>query len=115
MLRAHAVAYRAIHEIQPEARVSYALHYRPMFPKRSWSPLDRLMCNIRYNGLNMGFPTGISTGVMKTPVGKFQIPEAKGTQDYFGLNYYSVDTVWFDLRNRKELVHRFWLLLKMPT
>jgi beta-glucosidase len=103
MLRAHAAAYRAIHEIQPEARVGYAHHYRPMTPKRPWSPLDRLMRNIRYNGLNLAFPTGISTGVMKTPVGKFKIPEAKGTQDYFGLNYYSVDTVGFDLRNRKEL------------
>jgi len=103
MLRAHALAYRAIHEIQPEARVGYAHHYRPMVPKRPWSPLDRLMRNIRYNGLNMAFPTGISTGVMKSPVGNFRVPEAKGTQDYFGLNYYSVDTVGFDLRNSKEL------------
>ena len=30
MLRAHAAAYRAIHEIQREARVGYALHFRPM-------------------------------------------------------------------------------------
>lgn len=103
MLRAHAAAYRAIHEIQPEARVGYAHHYRPMVPKRPWFPLDRLARSIRYNGLNMGFPTGISTGVMKTPVGVYRVPEAKGTQDYVGLNYYSVDTVWFDLRNSKEL------------
>lgn len=103
MLRAHAAAYRTIHEIQHEARVGYAHHYRPMVPKRPWSPLDQLMRYIRSNGLNMAFPSGISTGVMRTPLGKFQIPEAKGTQDYFGLNYYSVDTVWFDLRNRKEL------------
>jgi beta-glucosidase len=61
------------------------------------------MRNIRYNSLNMAFPSGISTGVMRTPIGKFQIPEAKGTQDYFGLNYYSVDTVWFDLRNPKTM------------
>jgi beta-glucosidase len=103
MLRGHAAAYHAIHEIQPESRVGYAHHYRPMVPKRAWNPLDRLMRNIRYNGLNMAFPTGISKGVMKTPIGNFRIPEAKGTQDYFGLNYYSVDTVWFDIRNRNEL------------
>ena len=30
MARAHAAAYRLIHQIQPEARVGYALHYRPM-------------------------------------------------------------------------------------
>ena len=33
MIRAHAAAYRAIHELQPEARVGYALHYRPMVPR----------------------------------------------------------------------------------
>ena len=103
MLRGHAAAYRAIHELQPESRVGYALHYRPMVPRLSWSPLDRLMRNVRYNGLNMGFPTAISTGVMKSPVGNINVPEAKGTQDYLGLNYYSVDTVWFDLFKPDEL------------
>jgi len=103
LLRGHAVAYRTIHEIQPEARVGYAHHYRPMVAKRAWSPLDLLMRKIRYDGLNMGFPSGISSGVMKSPVGNFRIPEAKGTQDFLGLNYYSVDTVSFHLGKSKEL------------
>ncbi len=103
MLKGHAAAYRAIHELQPEARAGYALHYRPMVPRLSWSPLDMLMRNIRYSGVNSGFPTAISTGVMKTPLGNFNIPEAKGTQDYLGLNYYSVDTVWFDLAKAGEM------------
>ncbi|NWF65193.1 MAG: glycoside hydrolase family 1 protein [Chloroflexi bacterium] len=103
MLRGHAAAYRAIHELQPESRVGYALHFRPMAPRTGWNPLDRLMRNIRYEGVNMGFPTGISSGVMKTPLGSFNIPEAKGTQDYLGLNYYSVDTVWFDLAKAGEM------------
>lgn len=103
MLRGHAAAYRAIHQIQPEARVGYAHHHRPMVARRKWSPLDALMLRIRYEGLNMAFPSGISTGVMKTPLGKFQIPEAKGTQDYLGLNYYSVDTVSFHTGKRAEL------------
>ena len=103
LLRAHAVAYHAIHEIQPEARVGYAWQYRPMQPRTSWSPLDRLVTSIRSNGLNIAFPTGVSTGVMKTPIGNFRIPEAKGTQDYFGLNYYTAEAVWFDLRKGKKL------------
>jgi beta-glucosidase len=103
MIRTHAAAYRAIHELQPEARVGYALHYRPMVPRLKWSPLDRLMRNIRYQGINMSFPSAISTGVMKSPVGNQNIPEAKGTQDYLGLNYYSVDTVWFDITRLTEL------------
>jgi beta-glucosidase len=106
MLRGHAAAYRAIHEIQPEARVGYALHYRPMVAKNPWSPLDVWMRNIQYNGINMAFPSGISTGVMKSPLGNVRVPEAKGTQDYFGLNYYSVDTVKFDITNPKEVFGR---------
>ncbi|MDQ2693391.1 MAG: family 1 glycosylhydrolase, partial [Chloroflexota bacterium] len=95
LLRGHAAAYHAIHQIQPEARVGYAHHHRPMVTKRSWFPLDELMRKIRYAGVNMAFPSGISTGIMSTPAGKFRVPEAKGTQDYLGLNYYSVDTVSF--------------------
>jgi len=102
MVRAHAAAYRAIHEIQSEARVGYALHYRPMV-KRSWSPLDALMRNIRYTGLNMAFPSAISTGVLRSPVGSIAVPEAKGTQDYLGLNYYSVDTISFNILKGREL------------
>ena len=103
MLRGHAAAYRAIHEIQREARVGFAHHHRPMVTKRSWSPLDGLMRNIRYQGVNMAFPSGISTGTMRTPVGNFQVPEVKGTQDFLGLNYYSVDTVSFNLGKPNEL------------
>ena len=102
MLRGHAAAYRAIHQIQPEARVGYALHYRPAVAKRPWSPLDKLMRKLRYDGVNMAFPSGIGTGVMKTPVGNFQVPEARGTQDYLGLNYYSVDTISFHLGKPRE-------------
>ncbi len=103
LLRGHAAAYHVIHQIQPEARVGYALHYRPMVPANSWSPLDRLMRNIQYSGVNLAFPTGISTGVIRTPLGKISIPQARGTQDFLGLNYYSVDTVKFDLTKAKEM------------
>ncbi len=106
MARAHAAAYHLIHEIQPEARVGYALHFRPQEPAHSWSPLDRLMRNLKFEAINIAFPSAISTGVMRSPVGKVSIPEAKGTQDYFGLNYYSVDTVAFNLFNPVELFSR---------
>jgi len=106
LARGHAAAYRAIHEIQLEARAGYALHFRPMLAARPGFPLDRLERNIHFNAINMAFPTAISTGVMRTPLGKVRIPEAKGTQDYLGLNYYSVDTVTFDLHKPGELFGR---------
>src|SRR5215213_9362058 len=103
MLKGHAAAYRAIHEIQREARVGFAHHHRPMISKRSWSPLDRLMRKLRYDAFNMAFPSGLSTGTMRSPVGNFSVPEAKGTQDFLGLNYYSVDTISFHLGKPREL------------
>jgi len=103
MLRGHAAAYRTIHEIQPESRVGYAHHHRPMAAKRAWLPLDLLMRKIRYDGVNLGFPSGISTGVMKSPIYNQRIPEAKGTQDFLGINYYSADTVSFHIGRPKEL------------
>jgi beta-glucosidase len=103
MLRGHARAYRAIHEIQPESRVGYAHHHRPMVAKRAWNPLDLLMRNIRFTGVNMAFPSAISTGVMKTPLKNIAIPEVKGLQDYLGINYYSVDTISFHLLKPNEL------------
>jgi len=106
MVRGHAAAYRAIHELQPEARVGYALHFRPQKPARSWFPLDRMMRNIKFEGINMAFPSSISTGVLQSPLGRIPVPEGKGTQDFFGLNYYTMDTVIFDLRKRSELFSR---------
>ncbi len=103
MIRGHVAAYHAIHDIQTEARVGYTLHYRPMIARNKFSPLDRLMRHIRYEGLNMAFPSAISTGVMKTPIRNTSIPQARGTQDYLGLNYYSADMVSFNIRNRKQL------------
>ncbi len=97
LLRGHAVAYRAIHEMQPEAKVGYALHYRPMVARNARSPLDTLLRKMQYNELNLTFPNAISTGVMRSILGRVNIPEAKDTQDYFGINYYSVDSVRFDL------------------
>ena len=74
-----------------------------MVPKRAWNPLDHLMRSIRYNGANMAFPSALRTGVMKTPLTKVNVPEAKGTQDFIGLNYYSVDTVSFHTGKPNEL------------
>ena len=97
LIRGHAAAYRAIHEIQPEARVGFALHYRSFVPYRAWSPLDRFVTRNIFNGVNLPFPSALASGVMRSPLGSVRIPEAKGTQDFFGFNYYTRDYVAFDL------------------
>jgi len=106
LIRGHAAAYRAIHLIQPEARVGFAHHYRSIAPHHAWSPLDRWAANNFFSGINLGFASALANGVMKSPIGSVRIPEAKGTQDYFGFNYYTREYVTFDLRKVSTLFGR---------
>ncbi|HSR20578.1 MAG TPA: family 1 glycosylhydrolase [Anaerolineales bacterium] len=106
MARAHAAAYRLIHRLQPAARVGCALHFRPTRPRWGWFPPDVLMARLRSLAINLAFPSALSTGVMRTPLGRVRMPEVRGTQDFFGLNYYSADTAWFHALRPKELFTR---------
>jgi len=98
LTRGHAAAYRTIHQIQPEARVGMALNYRSFTPHHSWSPLDKLLTKNADTLINKAFLITLAHGVMRTSLGTIRIPEAKGTQDYFGFNYYTRTRVTFDLR-----------------
>ncbi|HNK63589.1 MAG TPA: family 1 glycosylhydrolase [Anaerolineales bacterium] len=106
MIRGHAAAYHAIHLIQPEARVGFAHHHRPMLPYHSWSPLDQWLAKAFNTAINFSFPLALADGVMRSPVGSANIPEAKGTQDYFGFNYYTQEFVTFDLGEASTLFGR---------
>ena len=72
MARAHAAAYRAIHDLQAAARVGYALHFRPTAPRSGWFLPDVLVANTRSRAINLAFPSAISTGVMRTPFGRVE-------------------------------------------
>jgi beta-glucosidase len=106
LIRGHAVAYRAIHLLQPESRVGFAHHYRSVAPHHAWSPLDKFVANNFFKGINLGFASALAEGVMRSPIGSVRIPEAKGTQDYFGFNYYTREYVTFDLRKPGTLFGR---------
>jgi beta-glucosidase len=97
LLRGHARSYHAIHEIQPTARVGIAHHYRPVRPAAPWSILDRTFASLMDNIFNNAFPRALDTGRMRTAFGGVSVPEAKDTQDFFGLNYYTSDVVHFNL------------------
>lgn len=97
MVRAHAAAYHAIHSIQPAARVGFASVYRSFYPRNGKSPLDRWVARLLSKLFNEMFPLSLVTGVVSTPIGRTRLPQAKGTQDYFGLNYYTRDLVSFRL------------------
>jgi beta-glucosidase len=105
---AHAAAYHAIHEIQPEARAGIAIHYRGMTP-HSANPLDGAVARLQSRIFNDLIPLAIHDGRLRFPLGRERLPRAAGTQDYIGLNYYSSDDVSFDLRRPGDLfAHRYY-------
>jgi beta-glucosidase len=108
-VRAHAAAYHAIHRLQPTASVGWQVHIRPMLPHRAWSPLDRLAASLAQSLFN-GVYFNVSTdGVLRFPFRKKRLPEAAGTQDFLGLNYYTREYAAFSLTQGDPLfVHHFY-------
>ncbi len=107
LLRAHAAAYHAIHQIQPEAHVGFVNIYRSFLPSRPWFPLDRLATNL-VRTLNNVFPTAIRDGTVRFVTKRMRMPEVKGTQDFLGLDYYTRDYVKFDLFSKEVLSRRYY-------
>jgi len=103
ILLAHASGYHAIHSLQKEARVAIAHHYIQFQPAKSWSPLDAWATHTQAQVLNELFGGPLRTGVLRLPVARKRFPEAKGTQDFLGLNYYTRFNVRFNLLKATEL------------
>ena len=104
LLKAHAAGYRAIHDLQPEAEVGIAHHYRSFQPSDPHNPLDRIVTRFRHHGFNTVFPEAIKTGKMRMLHWRESLPEVKDTQDFFGLNYYTRESVEVDLRKPGEVL-----------
>lgn len=105
LVRGHAMAYRAIHEIQPEARVGLSMNYRSLLPATS-SPLDKFVACIQSAIFNDMFPKAAGDGKVRQLYRTIRIPEAAGTQDFLGVNYYSRDHVSFDVAEARSLFGR---------
>ncbi len=97
ILRAHAAAYHAIHQVQKTARVGMAHHYRSALPAHTWFPLDYLARAIQVDFLNDIFPLSLHTGRLHWPFFRKKMPEIKGTQDFLGINYYTRELVAFNI------------------
>ncbi|RMF48204.1 MAG: glycosyl hydrolase family protein, partial [Anaerolineae bacterium] len=106
MVRAHAAAYEAIHRLQNTARVGIALNYRGFVPARPWLPLDAWAARTQSAVYNDIFPRALRDGVFRSIGRRIAVPEAKGTQDYLGVNYYSRDMVAFTPWKPTELFAR---------
>ena len=107
LVQAHAAAYHAIHQLQPEARVGMANYYRSLQPAKPWFPLDGLV-TLLLRSLNDIFPSASRDGVVRFITRRVRVPEAKGTQDFLGIDYYTRDYVSFDLRSSELFSWRFY-------
>jgi len=93
MLRAHVLAYRAIHERRPDARVSVAQHCLALTPcdPRSW--LDRASVRVRSYLFNELFLDALHSGTLRVPGRFWERLAPHGTLDFIGVNYYTRDFV----------------------
>ena len=103
MILGHARAYQILHKNQPHALVGFSKNYRSMIPDRAWFPLDHLISNFSSNSYNNAFADTLMTGKLRFAFWKDFLPEAIGTQDYIGVNYYTRDHVKFNLLAAKDL------------
>lgn len=97
-LLAHALAYRTIHRLQPDARAGLAQHVRVFDPFRPHSILDRWAAGLQDSLFNKLVLDPPANGVLRPPLGwNTSVPQLADSQDYIGLNYYSRDMAAFDI------------------
>jgi beta-glucosidase len=106
LLKSHVLMYRAIHEEAEkrgkEARVGIAHHVRRMEPLDPTRLADRVVTSLVRGTLNDSFAHAVCSGRMYgfgdrllRLVDGFRVSEARGTQDFFGINYYGRDDLVF--------------------
>lgn len=105
LARAHAAAYRVIHQAQPGARVGWAHHYNIFDPFNPRSPLDRLPAAALDRVFNDFFPHALYRGRARFPFSLLagDLSEVRDTYDYVGINVYARDYVIFSLSHWAQL------------
>jgi beta-glucosidase len=111
LLEAHVAAYRAIKQARGDsALVGVAHHLRITDPLRAGAPGDHFAARAFARVFNDAFAIATCEGRMYGAIDAlaqrgrgFLVSEARGTQDFFGLNYYSRDMVRLSLGHAAEL------------
>ncbi len=106
LMRAHAAAYRRIHQLQPGARVGFAHNIRIFDPASPRSPLDRRVARWQDQAYNESFLAAVTRGRWLLPLGLGWAFRLRNTLDWVGLNYYTRDVVAFDRRMARQLFGR---------
>jgi beta-glucosidase len=104
LLAAHVAMYRAIKQTQGgSASVGVAHHLRVLEPERPRRVADRAGATLLRWLLNDGFARALCEGTHYGPFGMGVAEEARGSHDFFGINYYSRDLVRFDPRRPADV------------
>ena len=85
VMRGHAMVYRSLKEKRPEVRIGIAKNVTLFDPRNRWSPIDWPISRLLEWLWNGAWRNGIQKGRMLFS----NIPEAKDSLDFVGLNYYT--------------------------
>ncbi len=85
LLFAHATVYRTLKDKNPNVSIGLAKNVTLFDPKNRWSPIDWPLARLLEWFWNGAWRSGILRGRMWFK----DVPEAKGTLDFVGLNYYT--------------------------
>ncbi len=107
LVRAHAAAYHAIHELQPSARVGLAMNLRLFDPANPASPADRLLARYHHRLFNDLILLAAHDGKLRLPMRPEMVRGAAGTMDFLGVNYYTRDLVSLSARPSQRFISRF--------
>lgn len=106
MIRAHAASYRLLHEAGRAhgvpTEVSIAQYVPVLRPCHSWWPMDRRAAVMTERLFNSALLEAKTEGRWSIPgIGTWDIPEAKGTLDFLGVNFYGrVFVRWLPIPGR---------------
>jgi beta-glucosidase len=106
MLTGHARAYRAIHEVIPDARVSSTHHWVTFSARNNFNPFDRLVRRMRDRVFNHSFMAALHNGELSFPwpasldarLSSGKIEGLANTMDFIGINYYHRQFCEFNLK-----------------
>jgi len=90
---AHILAYTLIHEIQPEATVTGALHLRTFQPAYPWSLWHQLATRVVRHLFQGAIADAMFTGQFPFPLHRPRGIEPGRYYDVIGINYYSQSTI----------------------
>ena len=108
MARAHAQAYALIHEAVSGAFVSWAHHLITFVPDRPGHRGDEWAARLSDRMFNRPFLEVIADGRSSGPPGlRIDVPAARGTCDFLGVNLYGRRRVRFSPRDWQAAFNRF--------